>query len=156
MDDLEIMVVCGCFDKHEHREVAEVGVCEQSKYWEQSARAKYMEQYGVHFNCNTAPFAVSKLVNMDKSKHHWTCEEVRDAIKPLGVVLTNANKWDACYLANMYYSDLCDKTKITDATILQMVAYKMGDVDAKEGDIYTEWEAKMMNHCVEIDYEKMI
>ncbi len=132
-------------------------ICKDARYWEQPERAKYMKRYGCSFNCKTAVFAVSMLENRDKNDNHtWSCEQVESALAPLGVKLNDSNKWNAYYIANMLYSDYFDGAMFTDTRILKMAAYKLGDPDAKEGDIYTEWEAKMMNHCVRINYSDMI
>ncbi len=131
-------------------------ICADARYWEQPARERYINQYGLNFNEKSLHIALSRLKNKDGSTHEWTCEQVAAALKPLGVILSSKNKYNACYAANMLYSDYFDGTAITEAMILRMTAYKMGDIDAKEGDIYTMWEAKMMNHCVKLEFKNFL
>ncbi len=136
---------------------SEYDVCPAARYWELESFHKYMQEHGKHFSKKIAEWAVSKnqYTHLTGSGEYWNCEQVSDALKGMGVSITDKNKYDAYYLANTKYADHASAT-FTGAMVLQLVADIMGDKDGYDGMVWDMWTAKAMGLCWKIPFQELV
>lgn len=73
-----------------------------------------------------------------------------------GVTLENNVDYDYVYVANMGKADLL-KSSITDEQHLALyVKDVVDDVDAGDGEIMREWDAKMTSRGIAVDWEEIL
>lgn len=118
---------------------------------------EYVAVNGYHFNDKLAEWAINEMVNIDKSKHKWTIEQVTNAYKAAGFTkpegMTNG---DIAYLANMAYADFVPSIIKTEADCV-----KFADVVAKDPDGYDEmpfmrWLADKIGREEIVCWDKML
>ena len=110
---------------------------------------KYLRFHGWHFNKKACDFAVSLMRKKNASTgktekiEPFTKDQVDSMLAKYGVTLENNVDYDYVYVANMGKADLL-KSSITDEQHLALyVKDVVDDVDAGDGEIMREWDAKM-------------
>jgi hypothetical protein len=121
---------------------------------------KYLRFHGWHFNKKACDFAVSlmrkKNVSTGKTEkiEPLTKDQVDSMLAKYGVTLENNVDYDYVYVANMGKADLL-KSSITDEQHLALyVKDVVDDVDAGDGEIMREWDAKMTSRGIAVDWKK--
>lgn len=119
-----------------------------------SGYAEYIGKNGCHFTKSMAEMASGMMQNVDGSKHHWTCDEMRAAtsemIIPKGVTLG-----DMTYLANMAYADFYPKVLKTEEACVQYALAVARDPNGYDGMAFLRWTADLIGKGVTIDWEKL-
>ena len=83
-------------------------------------------------------------------------EQVDSMLAKYGVTLENNVDYDYVYVANMGKADLL-KSSITDEQHLALyVKDVVDDVDAGDGEIMREWDAKMTSRGIAVDWEEIL
>ncbi len=144
----------------EHRTNEEdYGICPESKYWEQPDYHRYMAKHGKHFSRSLAMWAVEHLKNNDGSTGaHWSCEEVKTAIKQYGCKVSEAHFYDFYFAVNHVWSDHFGTTMSlkTDKDVFMFVMEQINDVDGYDGMIFSMWLTKAMEKCWSIDWANVM
>ena len=104
---------------HEEDKHQSVGICQKSRYWEDSAYHDYIRKHGEHFSRSLSMWVCSMMENRNGKTHTWSPEQVDMAITNMGKTIKAAHKYDAHYLANMAYADYMGKSLKEDADCLQ-------------------------------------
>ena len=85
-----------------------------------------------------------------------TKDQVDSMLAKYGVTLENNVDYDYVYVANMGKADLL-KSSITDEQHLALyVKDVVDDVDAGDGEIMREWDAKMTSRGIAVDWEEIL
>lgn len=123
---------------------------------------KYLRFHGWHFNKKACDFAVSLMRKKNASTgktekiEPLTKDQVDSMLAKYGVTLENNVDYDYVYVANMGKADLL-KSSITDEQHLALyVKDVVDDVDAGDGEIMREWDAKMTSRGIAVDWEEIL
>jgi hypothetical protein len=123
---------------------------------------KYLRFHGWHFNKKACDFAVSLMRKKNASTgktekiEPLTKDQVDSMLAKYGVTLENSVDYDYVYVANMGKADLL-KSSITDEQHLALyVKDVVDDVDAGDGEIMREWDAKMTSRGIAVDWEEIL
>lgn len=141
---------------HEEDEHQSVGICQKSRYWEDSAYHDYVRKHGEHFSRSLSMWACSMMKNSNGKTHTWSPEQVDMAITNMGRTIKPAHKYDAHYLANMAYADYMGKSLKEDADCLQWAVDFMEDPDGYAEKAFNHWLADAMKKCLEVDWRVFI
>lgn len=127
-----------------------------------SEMRKYLRFYGWHFNKKACDFAVSLMYkkNLSTGKiekiEPVTKEQVDSLLLKYGITLENNTDYDYVYVANMGKADLL-KSSIADEQHLALyIKDVVDDVDAGDGEIMREWDAKMTSRGIAINWEEIL
>ena len=86
----------------------------------------------------------------------FTKDQVDSMLAKYGVTLENNVDYDYVYVANMGKADLL-KSSITDEQHLALyVKDVVDDIDAGDGEIMREWDAKMTSRGIAVDWEEIL
>lgn len=149
------VIVCesGCCGKCHHDEPEE----EKEVRRVASAYDEYVEVNGHHFSSKLADYASRRMRNMDKSNHHWTTEEVKEAFIMYGYKKSADCTWgDVCYSANMAYADYFGIVLKSEQDCLLYAVADVSDVDGYEGKIFCRWIADVEHSGAEIEWKDFI
>lgn len=123
---------------------------------------RYLKQYGWHFNKKACEFAVSLMRkkntttgNLDRVEI-MTKEQVDALLAKYNVNLENNVDYDYIYVANMAKADVY-KSSIPDEQHLAMyIKDIVDDVDAGDGEIMREWDAKMTSRGIAVEWDEIV
>lgn len=117
----------------------------------------YIKNHGYHFTNKLAEYVSKKMINVDKSQHSWTAQEVKTAIKNANFKIPSGiTDGDVTYLANMYYADLYPNPLQSEEDCIK-AAYKIAnDPDGYEGMIFCRWIADAIGKSVDINWKDFV
>ena len=123
---------------------------------------RYLKQYGWHFNKKACEFAVSLMRKKNTTTGKidrveiMTKEQVDDLLAKYNVILENNVDYDYIYVANMAKADVY-KSSIPDEQHLAMyIKDIVDDVDAGDGEIMREWDAKMTSRGIAVEWDDIL
>jgi hypothetical protein len=123
---------------------------------------KYLRFHGWHFNKKACDFAIGLMRKKNASTgktekiEPLTKDQVDSMLAKYGVTLENNIDYDYVYVANMGKSDLL-KSSIADEQHLALyIKDIVDDVDAGDGEIMREWDAKMTSRGISVDWEEIL
>ena len=131
----------------------------------------YLSNYGWHFSHKLAEWATSPsmMINSedcnadgkpkqkaDRKNHHWTHEQVKDALEKNGIKVENAQGHDCMYVANMMYADYYPKPLSTEVAVLEMTKAYIDDPDGCDGKALTHFYADCLAKGIPIIWEDFI
>lgn len=112
---------------------------------------KYKEVFGRHFTKSLCEYATSKMVNRNKTKHHYTLEDVKHIWEENHLPdIAKANWYDVVFVMNMGYADYYGDL-FTEHREVAIYAYLyLSDVDGYEGIAFSRWlaDCKRKNHSI--------
>lgn len=123
---------------------------------------KYLSINGWHFNKKACDYAVSLM--RKKNPTTGKAERIEPIGKALvdamlakyGISLENNVGYDYVYVANMAKADLM-KSSITDEQHLALyVRDVIDDIDAGDGEVMREWDAKMTSRGMPIEWSDLL
>lgn len=123
---------------------------------------RYLKQYGWHFNKKACEFAVSLMRKKNTTTgtldrvEIMTKEQVDALLAKYNVNLENNVDYDYIYVANMAKADVY-KSSIPDEQHLAMyIKDIVDDVDAGDGEIMREWDAKMTSRGIAVEWDDIL
>lgn len=123
---------------------------------------RYLKQYGWHFNKKACEFAVSLMRKKNTTTGKldrveiMTKEQVDALLAKYNVNLENNVDYDYIYVANMAKADVY-KSSIPDEQHLAMyIKDIVDDVDAGDGEIMREWDAKMTSRGIAVEWDEIV
>lgn len=123
---------------------------------------RYLKHNGWHFNKKACEFAVSLMRKKNASTgklervEMMTKEQVDNILAKYGITLENNVDYDYIYIANMAKADMY-KSSITDEQHLAMyIKDVIDDVDAGDGEVMREWDAKMTSRGIPVEWEDLL
>lgn len=123
---------------------------------------RYLKQYGWHFNKKACEFAVSLMRKKNTTTGQldrveiMTKEQVDALLAKYNVNLENNVDYDYIYVANMAKADVY-KSSIPDEQHLAMyIKDIVDDVDAGDGEIMREWDAKMTSRGIAVEWDDIL
>ena len=123
---------------------------------------RYLKQYGWHFNKKACEFAVSLMRKKNTTTGKldrleiMTKEQVDALLAKYNVNLENNVDYDYIYVANMAKADVY-KSSIPDEQHLAMyIKDIVDDVDAGDGEIMREWDAKMTSRGIAVEWDDIL
>lgn len=119
---------------------------------------KYLSEYGWHFNKALAEYATDKkrMKNADGTDHHWTHEQVKEALERAGISIEKAKGYDCMYVANMLYADYYPKPISAEAGLMQAVKAYIDDPDGYDGIALTRYCADSIGKGEPLYWEDFI
>ena len=132
------------------------GVCKEARYWEDPQYHEYIRHHGEHFSRTLSIWACSKMENRNGKIHNWTPEQVESALTGMGYHLDAQHKYDAHYLANMFYADYMGKPAKDESECLELTIAFLTDPDGYHERAFNHWLADAMKKCLTIDWKKYI
>lgn len=114
----------------------------------------YLSNYGWHFNKKLCEHAVKCMKN--RNDRHFSEEEVAEALKKHSVEVSEAEKYDAVYLFNMYYSDFYPKALDDESKLALAVGCAIDDEDGYEGMALTRYYADTIGRGEPLFWEKFV
>lgn len=126
-----------------------------------SALAKYLSQYGPHFNKKCCEFAVSQMYKIDengneKSIKPYTKEKIDELLKTNNVIVKYAQLEDTVYVANMCKADYYKQSVPTEQHLALYVKNTLDDPDGCDGLVFNRWIADMKWLGIAIDWESFL
>lgn len=123
---------------------------------------RYLKQYGWHFNKKACEFAVSLMRKkntttgkLDKVEM-MSKEQVDALLSKYNINIENNVDYDYVYVANMAKADVY-KSSIPDEQHLAMyIKDIVDDVDAGDGEIMREWDAKMTSRGIAVEWDDIL
>lgn len=123
---------------------------------------RYLKQYGWHFNRKACEFAVSLMRkknattgNLDRVEM-MSKEQVDALLTKYNITLDNNVDYDYIYVANMAKADVY-KSSIPDEQHLAMyIKDIVDDIDAGDGEIMREWDAKMTSRGIAVEWDDIL
>ena len=123
---------------------------------------RYLKQYGWHFNRKACEFAVNLMRKKNTTTGKldrveiMTKEQVDALLAKYNVNLENNVDYDYIYVANMAKADVY-KSSIPDEQHLAMyIKDIVDDVDAGDGEIMREWDAKMTSRGIAVEWDDIL
>lgn len=123
---------------------------------------RYLKQNGWHFNRKACEFAVSLMRKknpttgkLDKVEM-MSKEQVDSLLSKYNIIIENNVDYDYVYVANMAKADVY-KSSIPDEQHLAMyIKDIVDDVDAGDGEIMREWDAKMTSRGIAVEWDDIL
>ena len=123
---------------------------------------KYLSINGWHFNKKACDYAVSLMRKRNPTtgkaeRMEPVGKELVDAmLAKYGISLENNVGYDYVYVANMAKADFM-KSSITDEQHLALyVRDVIDDIDAGDGEVMREWDAKMTSRGMPIEWSDLL
>ena len=123
---------------------------------------RYLKQNGWHFNRKACEFAVSLMRKKNPTTgklervEMMPKEQVDALLAKFGITLENNVDYDYVYVANMVKADMY-KSSIADEQHLAMyVKDVIDDVDAGDGEVMREWDAKMTSRGIAVEWDEIL
>lgn len=123
---------------------------------------RYLKQNGWHFNRKSCEFAVSLMRKKNPTTgklervEMMPKEQVDALLAKFGITLENNVDYDYVYVANMVKADMY-KSSIADEQHLAMyVKDVIDDVDAGDGEVMREWDAKMTSRGIAVEWDEIL
>ena len=122
--------------------------------------ARYLKNYGWHFNAKIYRYAVSQMYKRSKDGKDepiepTTREKVQETLKKYNVTIENDTMHDATYLYSMAAAVYIG-TAFSEETAMKWIKATIDDPDAKDGHVFHAWYAKMCFNGIPIDWTEMV
>lgn len=119
---------------------------------------EYLHNYGWHFSKKLAEYATDSkwMKNADGTSHHWTHEQIKEALERNGITIEKAKGYDCMYVCNMAYSDFYPKPLTSEAQILQYAKAYIDDPDGYDGIALTRYYADTIAKGEPLMWEEFI
>lgn len=127
-------------------------------YYKSEAFCDYLKEHGPHFSKRLAEHVThsKRLKNLDSSSHHWTKEQVKEALQRNNIIIESACEYDCMVAANKVYADYYPKVFTTEQSIMEYLKIYFDGANSYDGRLFSEWCAKMKRMGCFIDWEEMI
>jgi hypothetical protein len=142
--------------KKAYSHTSEGSVCKEARYWEDAHYHEYIKHHGEHFSRSLSIWACSMMENRNGKTHSWTPEQVDAALTSMGYHLEAKHKYDAHYLANMFYADNMGKPAKDESECLELTIAFLTDPDGYCERAFNHWLTDAMKKCLTIDWKKYI
>lgn len=112
----------------------------------------YIDQHSKHFDEKSLEFALSIMVNGNKSDHKFTKEQIEEYINAIGASIGNkSNIYDITYTANMAYADFYPEILHDEESCIKYALAVANDVDGYEGIQFRRWLADLISKNIQFN-----
>lgn len=128
--------------------------------WMPRDMAKYISNYGFHFDKHAFEFAVSQMRRKDANGKEvkaqmYPKEDVETVLKTAGIELQNDVLYDAAFVFNMAKADY-SRSLPDDVHIALYVKETLDDVDASPETTFRRWMATMVGNGTPIPWSDFV